>query len=121
MIFNELNPITYRKDLGKIYNKFESKEDEIFPINFYSRDAGTATLKVLSPSGLVLKTITHNADKGLNFFNYDMSIDESTVNPLKTEQKYTKKIRKADDGKFYWIPGKYTFELSINGTTEKEK
>ncbi len=121
LIFDHLNNITYRKDWGKIYNKFVTKEDEEFPINFYTKDAGVATLKVLSPAGLLLKTLTHQADKGVNFFNYDMSIDENSVNQLKTEQKYSKKIRKSDDGKFYWIPGKYIFELSINGATEKRE
>lgn len=122
LIFDQPNTgLTHNRNWGRIFNKFADKEDEQYPIHFYSKDAGTATLKVKSPAGLVLKSITHQADKGLNYFNYDMSIDESQVDALKTEMKYSKSVKKADDGKYYWISGKYVLELNINGATEKRE
>ena len=62
---------------------------------------------------------------GLNFVNYDLSIDSNKVDEYKS---YVKEKSKSDEDQFketdtkktYLHPGKYTLEIEINGTKKSQ-
>ena len=59
-------------------------------------------------------------DKGLNYLDYNLTIDADKLGQLTKELKKAKKgeeeslVKKADDN-FYLIPGEYKVEIAING------
>jgi hypothetical protein len=71
-------------------------------------------ISIKTEGGLVLKEITDEAEKGLNFKNYDMSIDGTNIKPYQDELSKTKKmtLTAADSKKVYLQPGKYTVEVT---------
>lgn len=108
LIFYDVENINYKENWGKSYNNFTEIEPQNFPIEFYTKTSGNATLKIINQKNEVVKTIHHSAEKGFNTIHYNLTIDSNESS------------KKADDGNVYIFPGKYTLELSIHGSTEKK-
>ena len=108
LIVFDVESTNFKENWGKSYNNFKEIEKQNFPIEFYTKNAGNAVLKIINAQNETVKTINHLADKGFNTINYDLTINA------------TEKSKKADDGNVYITPGKYTVEISINGVTEKK-
>ena len=77
--------------------------------------------------GLLLKKIIHRSKRGLNYIEYDLSIENDVVkkyekylNEEKKKDKKEIKLKKADNEKYYLHKGNYTIEVSINGKSAKE-
>ena len=108
LIVFDVESINFKENWGKSYSNFTEIEKQNFPIEFYTKNAGNAVLKIINAQNETVKTINHLADKGFNTINYDLTVNA------------TEKSKKADDGNVYITPGKYTVEISINGVTEKK-
>ena len=91
-------------------------------IPFYSKNAGKTNYKILSAKNTLLKSGEIDIDAGLNYFDYDLTIDESI------KDKYAEEIESSSDeneellvkkenGKIYIKPGTYTVELNLNGSS----
>ncbi len=67
-------------------------------------------MQVQYESGYVLYTATDTLENGLNFYEYDLSFNESAVKKYKSllDEK-DREIEKADDEKYYLKPGKYKY------------
>jgi photosystem II stability/assembly factor-like uncharacterized protein len=108
----------YHKNQGKNIGSFEEdfyKAENTIP--FFVKSDGLTTIKVKTEKGILLKTIIDTSEAGLNYLNYDISIDSSDVTGyekdlINTKGKKSSTIQKADDGKFYLLPGKYKIEFS---------
>lgn len=84
-------------------------------LSFYSPNAGTATITVLNDKGKVLQEISTTADKGLNFYTYDGSINAAGIKRFKETPKT------AENGKTYLPKGTYTIKLKTDaGSGEQE-
>lgn len=108
LIVFDLENINFRENWGKSYSNFTEIEKQNFPIEFYTKNAGNAVIKIINAQNETIKTVNQLADKGFNIINYDLTVNA------------TEKSKKADDGNVYITPGKYTVEISINGVTEKK-
>ena len=97
------------------------------PVSYFTKNGGSTTLKIKTKSGLLLKTIRDESAKGLNYLDYDLSIEESAV------KKYEKwlnadvkdkadhlELKEADSKKYYLQKGTYELELSHGGKVEKK-
>lgn len=89
---------------------------------FYSKNDAEASIKILTDGGILLGELKNDSDYGLNFVKYDLSIDsavvEKYINELNESAEEEIKIEKADNGKFYILPGTYSVEITLNGVTD---
>ena len=100
----------------------EANEPKIkIPIN--TNSTGRVTISIKTTSGKQLYKFISDVAIGINYLEYDLSIDESAVKTLEKylneESETPVKAKKADNGLFYLLPGKYVVEVSKNGVVEK--
>ena len=90
-------------------------------IPFYANASGKVSISVISEKGTQLKTEEMEVEKGLNYFQYDLSISESAVSQYAEElTEIEGKLEKKENGKVYLKQGTYTVELKLDGSTVKE-
>ncbi len=89
-------------------------------IVFYSKNSGKSRIRIRSEKGTTVRTFQKPADSGLNYVEYDLSITRDVYKKLVKEVKKEdapKKIKAADNGRYYLLPGAYTVELEQKGKT----
>lgn len=91
-----------------------------YSIPFYAAKGGSSSLKIYSPKGKLLKKWSQQADAGLNYVEYDLSIDEKSAKILERELGKDNKIKKTDAGKYFLAAGTYSLEVSLNGAMKKQ-
>ncbi|MBC8046434.1 MAG: hypothetical protein H7Y00_06535 [Fimbriimonadaceae bacterium] len=82
------------------------------------------TAAIKDTSGFVITTLTDTAESGINYLKYDLSINETAVTTINQKLKSSgskTETKKADDKKYYLIPGKYFIEIRAEGTLRAEK
>ena len=91
-------------------------------IPFYAKDAGKATISVMMGEDLVLREMEVDASIGLNFADFDLTIDmdqmeayETVLNEKKKKNAAAIKLKAADNGKIYLKGGKYTIKVEKDG------
>lgn len=81
---------------------------------FFAPETGEATMNILSENKKVLKSWTANADKGLNYVDYDLSLSDKGKSVLEKGNKELK-IKKADNDVLYLPAGNYTVQVEVVG------
>jgi hypothetical protein len=87
-------------------------------VSYLSSGAGTATVTVATPDGVRLQTLTHEADAGLNYLAYDLTVDpeqaeafnaqvEAESEGAESSEDEPATLEPADDGAIYLVPGTY--------------
>lgn len=111
---------------GKSWSQWREKYEPETEVAFFAQSDGEAKLEVKTEDGMTLLTMTDKAEKGLNFVTYDFSFDpkmkskyEKALNEAAKEGKEVE-LEKADNGKMYLQPGKYTFVLTLNGEEQSQ-
>ena len=89
LIVFDVESINFKENWGKSYSNFTEIEKQNFPIEFYTKNAGNAVIKIINAQNETIKTINHLADKGFDTINYDLTVNA------------TEKSKKADDGNVY--------------------
>ena len=89
-------------------------------IVYYFDKNGVANFNIKTENNLVIKTFSDTTSKGLNFVNYELSIDSNKVNEYKSILKEKSKsdgdqFKETDTKKTYLHPGKYTLEIELDG------
>ncbi len=95
-------------------------------IPYYTNKNGIAKITILTNDGEELNTLSDSTEQGLNYYNYDLSIDSNKVEDYKEkindnlneEDKYN--FKTTDSNKTFLHPGKYKIKISFNGK-EKEQ
>ena len=113
----EIKDIDYSANWGRSWSAWGEAYTPEIEIGFYAPAAGNATLEILSESGKPLKSWSADAVKGFNYIPYDLSISESGKKQLE-KQKKDLKVKKADNGNYYLVPGKYELQVKVSGKTE---
>ena len=106
----ELNSVNFSSSWGRRFDEIYEPE---YSIPYYSKTAGKTKITVKSEGGIALKQISDDAEAGLNFADYDLSIDGSQMSAYQAELSKSKKVVlvPADSKKVYLQPGKYTVEI----------
>jgi photosystem II stability/assembly factor-like uncharacterized protein len=116
----DLPSITYASNWGKKRNQYEEDKELKYHISYYAKKAGKTKLTIQTEKGLVLKTITDEAEAGLNYTNFDHTIDISIKDEYQKFLNETKKkeaiLEPADDKKIYFRTGKYKVIIEQNGS-----
>ncbi|MEM1136424.1 MAG: glycosyl hydrolase, partial [Bacteroidota bacterium] len=93
---------------------------------FYSKNAGEVTITIVSEKEQILKTERVNAVKGLNYFEYDLSIERKEIEKYKIDFNtlFTSseiEMNKKKNGKFYLVPSTYVLQIKINDHSATQK
>jgi hypothetical protein len=113
-----LKSLTHRKSWGqRRYDWTFTESPKLEPV-FYCKKAGSARLRLKDSKKRTVWQQTMDADAGLNFANYDLTVSpalyKKLVQSLKKQDR-PQTIKPADNGCFYLVPGTYTLELRQNG------
>jgi photosystem II stability/assembly factor-like uncharacterized protein len=84
---------------------------------FYSSQDGTVTIEVLNEKDKVLRSITTDASKGLNFYTYNATVNEKNLKRFDKENP----PQKADNGSYYLTKGTYKVQLSMGNVEVMEE
>ncbi len=117
----DLNGTTYSENWGKKRSWREPTEAKT-EIGFFAGQNGEATIQVKAENA-VLKEWKIQVSKGLNYSEFDFSVEEKAAKDLeKTLQakKPETKLTAAENGKFYLPAGNYEITITIGNTTEKK-
>ncbi len=102
----DLKTVSFSSRWGNKRFEFSKVNEPKFKIPFYSKNNQIVTLKIKSENDLVLFTKDIQTEKGINFYDYDLSISEKMQKKLLKKDK-TLKIKKRKNGKYYLPKGKY--------------
>ena len=123
----DVDAVKFNARQGKKRWTWGEVSEQKVPVNYFTKNGGSTTLKVKTESGLLLTTIKEEASKGLNYMDYDLSIDETAVKKyerwLNAEVKDKadhQMLKAADSKKYYLQKGTYELELSHGGKVEKK-
>lgn len=88
-------------------------------LSYFTKDSGKVTITIKTDDNQVLKTINDTAQAGLNFYNYDLTIDstmvaayESYLNKDKKPEDKKVVLKKGDDGNYYLQASAYKAEFT---------
>lgn len=119
---NDLPAISYNASWGRVFNKYEETEERKYNLSYYAKAAGKAIIKIQTEKGIILKTITDDAEAGLNNVNFDQTINASAkdsyekfLNDSKKKDEKDVTLEPADDKKIYFRAGKYKVVFELNG------
>ncbi|GAA4276068.1 VPS10 domain-containing protein [Aquimarina mytili] len=87
-------------------------------IKFYSKNQGEFSIKIMTEGGKVLQEFSTQADKGINYVKYDLTIAEKGKNSLEKEFD-DEEVSKRKNGKYYLPVGKYYIEISNKEVRDK--
>ncbi|MEM6321235.1 MAG: glycosyl hydrolase [Bacteroidota bacterium] len=92
-------------------------------VPFYVKNSGSVTVNVQTADGATLHTMTVDGAKGLNYAEYDLTIEEKGVRVLEKMKNQAKKAdgekwtleAAKDDERFYLPKGEYQVEVVLGG------
>jgi photosystem II stability/assembly factor-like uncharacterized protein len=118
----KIRTVGYRSSWGSIRNVYSKPYEPKRTIAFYSKNAEQVTIKVIY-NDIVIKEIKADAVQGLNYVDYDLTVDKNISKYEKALSSDDKKVKieKADNGKRYIQKGKYTIEVTAKDTSETTK
>lgn len=122
--FLDKNKITFNKNWGKNYwskwaGTYEPNEENKTFI-FFSNQKSNSEIRILDKDNVVLHSEKIETTKGLNYWNYDLTINEETAKKLSTSLSTKEKpfvISKSDNQKYYLPILTYKVVLVENGKT----
>lgn len=125
----ELEPSFYNKNWGKIFYKWGEPNEPKKVLSYYVKEKGISKISVFADNDILLRQLSDTSERGLNYYNYDMTVDSVFVinyQKFLTDDKKLKaedsKIEKADNGRYYLKPGKYIIEVEAgNGIKSKQE
>ncbi len=123
--------VDFKKNWGKRSGWSEPDTPHV-KIVFYQNRPGTSIIRVKSEDGGLMHELKNESDRGLNYVAYDLSTDSISLdrnvkalnkksNDKKSEHAKPLKAKRADNGKFYLMPGTYTVEIESNGSRQTQK
>jgi len=88
----------------------------------FVKDGGIGKINVYTIDGTLVYSNDQSLDKGLNYLDYNLTLDADklaafTKELKKAKSKKLEELKKKDNDNFYIIEGEYKIELVLNGQT----
>ncbi len=117
-VFN-VKTIVWSEEWGASWSKWlEPKIHPSSTIQFYTMSSGDFLIKITSLEGKILQEFSVQADKGLNYIEYDVTMTEKGKGILEEEYE-DEEVAKKKNGKYYLPVGKYYAQISNKKVIEK--
>ncbi|MFC2084769.1 WD40/YVTN/BNR-like repeat-containing protein [Bacteroidota bacterium] len=117
-----IDSVKYSKLWGGRNFSWKFYEPPKLNVVFYSKLSGESVIRVVTESNLVLKEMEYKSVKGLNFIEYDLTLDHK--NKSDYEKFLSKKnnnevvIETAENNNIYLRPGNYNIQVEISGAAQ---
>ncbi|MFH1197314.1 MAG: glycosyl hydrolase [bacterium] len=109
----------YSSRWGSSYSLWSKPDVPDVELPFYTKDSSKVNVVITTSGELTLFEKEISADAGLNYFKYNLTVDEEAIkdyqkelNENKKEDEIEIKIKKADDGNIYLYKGTYDVILT---------
>lgn len=117
----KLDKIKYSNRWGYLRNAWSKPYVPTTTIPFYTNQAGKATITVETEIGLLVKKMEVDAVKGLNYIDYDLTIEQLFKKyPKGFDEANKLEFKAGDDGKTYIEKGKYTVTIKMGDASSKD-
>jgi len=114
--FMDIQPITHSGQWGSSWSPwFDAFEPET-TIRFFSKSSGNKTLKIQSEEGAELVKLSVAVEKGFNYVDYNLELDEKGKKALMKEDASIH-FKETGNKKYYLPKGVYTIQIDNSKTT----
>lgn len=123
----DMDRVTYSSRWGAQSATWAEAFEPEMTIPIYSASSGEVEITVQTEDGAVLKEWETEADRGLNYLTYDLTVAERAArrynDSLPDDDDEAVEMEEADNGHYYLVPGTYTVVISrgdarVEGTVE---
>ena len=105
----DIPSIRFSSRWGSSWSKWSTPFEPSITIPFYTSNTGEYALEVLAEDGAKLNSFIINADKGFNYFDYNLSAEgKKNISKLATKDGFH---QKAKNGVYYLPKGKYFIKI----------
>jgi hypothetical protein len=117
LVVFKVEDINHSGRWGNSWSSWSKPSTPGIDLTFYTVKAGDFTSKVMTDDGIEVSEAQIQANKGFNVLSYDVAFSKAGKSAFLKKNKM--ELKEAGDGKTYLPKGKYTLEVSGNGSTEK--
>ncbi len=112
----DLPTLSYNEHWGKRRNQWQEIHEPEVQIPYYLSRSGQIELSITTTDGLEIFQLKTKKEAGLHYQSYKLELPEQQLAAYKKEMgKAAEKLKAADNGKYYLLPGTYSIRLSANG------
>ena len=104
VVISDLKEIRHSKRWGSSWSQWSDSNEPSTEIQFYCPQSGKTSITIESEDGKELQLINLEAVKGVNVYDYNLTLSEKGVKNL---EKAEVKLTKGDNDKNYLPKGKY--------------
>ena len=115
----DLESVTYREGWGTRGAAWMDYTEPEILLPYLAGAAGTVSLHLDAEDGTRLRTWTDEAERGLNYPAYDISVDADRVDAFNRGREEDARLEAAENGVVYLKPGTYTIVYEQDGTTAR--
>ncbi len=109
----ELSPTRYNDNWGHAWSKWLEIHEPTLSIPYYLSQDELVEVAVFTEGGIQIFSKQERKSRGLHYAEYHLSIPEEKLDAYKKEfGDAAQKLKKADNGKYYLLPGTYVVRLS---------
>jgi len=105
----EIPSIRYSSRWGNSWSQWSKPNEPSVTIPFYVSDSGEHILEILAEDDSKLNSFSVKADKGFNYFDFDMSTSEKSIKSYFNKKDI--KIEKAKNNVYYLPKGNYFVKI----------
>ncbi len=109
-----LEEVSYDEDWGDANASWAEPDVPQLTVGYYAATSGTVTFLAKTDAGQELREWTEEADAGLNYTTYDLSVDEDAAERFNREIEEDTEVvqmERGEDGTYYLVPGTYTIDI----------
>jgi photosystem II stability/assembly factor-like uncharacterized protein len=100
---------------GRTWNDFYPSMEPETELAWFSKEGGQTEISIVTEDGYTLKQAVVSSDKGLNYLDYDLTVDEKLLKKASRKSPDLEKWEAADNGNYYLAKGNYLIKIARNG------
>lgn len=117
LVLGDLKPVDRSKRWGNSWSQWREVFEPSKAIQFYAPMAGNAVILIENEDGKEMYISAINGIKGVNIFDYDLSLSEKGI---KNIEKAGISTNKAKNGKRYLPKGEYSVVINLDGKISRK-
>ena len=115
----ELDKVSHSDRWGSAWSTYAKPFLPKTTVRYYVSNSGEYSIAILADEKNILNKFTVKANKGFNYFDYDLSVSEKSIKSYFTKKDI--KIKKAKNKLYYLPKGNYTIRISDGKKSVKQK